>query len=278
MTRAAADPMSEALSDQAAGLRKLLRREALRSITVACAELTEGHGAVTANLAAALGRQGRQVLLVDCRGRPHGAAQILGVRSDAGLRAPAPAELRVTCVAAEDARGLSRALAGHAADADVLMVDAVPGDMACAAASREVILLVRPGAQGVTGGYRFLKRLEGQWGRRRILVLVDGASSRAQADRIFGNLSGACRRFLNLPVEYVGFIPDDERIRRAARLRQTVMEAFPESETARALGACAERLARSPFPADDGVADFAHRWVEAARAPQSQSSTRFERP
>ena len=148
-------------------------------------------------------------------------------------------------------------------------MDAPPDDLACAAAARELLLVVSPSASAVTSGYRLLKRLEGQWGRRRVLVLVDRVSSTAQGDRIFGNLSATCRRFLNLPVEYVGSIPDDERIRRAARLRQTVMEAFPQSETARALSACAEQLWRSPFPGDDGVVDFARRLIQAAGSPLS---------
>lgn len=263
--------MSEVLPDQAAGLRKLLGHEPFRSIAVACAEAGEGSAAVAANLAAALGHQGRDVLLVDCTGGPGGATQILGEGKASGAQVISAQRrgLRVTCLAALDARRLAQSLDRHAGDPDVLLVDAPPGDLACAAAARELILVVSPSASAVTSGYRLLKRLEGQWGRRRVLVLVDRVSCTAQGDRIFGNLSATCRRFLHLPVEYLGSIPDDERIRRAARLRQTVIEAFPESETARALSACAEQLWRSPFPGDAGVVDFAHRLIETVRSPLS---------
>jgi flagellar biosynthesis protein FlhG len=255
--------MSETPLDQAAGLRKLLKRSPFRSITVAGAEARENAAAVAGNLAAALAHQGRTVLFADCAGDlsspgPQGAAD----RRDSESGCTVVRDSRVTSLAAADPQGLASALDRHPGNAEMLLVCGPPGDLACAAASREILLVVTPSPAAVTSGYRLLKRLQARWGQRRVLILVEQASIPAQADQIFGNLSGTCRRFLNLPVEYLGWIPDDERIRRAARLRQTVMEAFPQSEAALALSACAERLCRSPFPGDGGVADFAHRLIE----------------
>jgi hypothetical protein len=70
---------------------------------------------------------------------------------------------------------------------------------------------------------------------------------------------------LNLPLESVGQIPDDERMLHAARLRQPVVEVFPEAGCARALRDCAETLSRWPYPGEDGFADFAIRLIETAR-------------
>lgn len=267
--------MSEALLDQAAGLRRLLRPSCLRSITVVGAEPSVDPSLVTANLAAALTQHGRAVLLVEYAGRPRATPKILGAPGHgraAELAWSGPRALRASFAGAQDVLRLVQTLDPAAKSADVLLIEAPPpADLACAAASRELILSVSPSTHGVTGSYRFLKRLYSRYGRRRVLVLVNQAGSEAHAGRIFGNLSATCRRFLNLPVEYMGFIPDDERIERAARLRQPVTEAFPESGPALAWNACAERLLRWPYPGEDGFAEFASRLVAAARlvAPQS---------
>jgi len=266
--------MSEALLDQAAGLRRLLAHNRLRSITVVGADPGAGASLVTADLTAALMRHGRAVLLVECAGRATGTPQT--ALGHGHLRADGPARsglqpLRASFAGTQDILRLVHTLDPAVNSADVLLIHASPpADLACAAASRELILAVGPSTDHVTGSYRFLKRLFRQFGQRRVLVLVDRARSEAHAGRIFGNLSATCRRFLNLPVEYMGCIPDDERIERAARLRQPVAEAFPESGPALAWDACAERLLRWPYPGEDGLAEFARRLIAAAPLVLSQ--------
>jgi flagellar biosynthesis protein FlhG len=241
---------------------------------------------VTVNLAVALARLGRRVLLLDCSAGPRSAAWLLGappVRdllegtrgvSDpeslvaagfAGVRV-ARAKALVTLAGAPgpEVSGLARVLDTLREDAEVVLVDAPPGSVALGAASGELILLAGPGSQAMIESYRLIKRLYTDFGQRRIYILVNRASP-THADRIFGNLSATSRRFLNLPLEAVGRIPDDERMLRAARLRQPVVEAFPEAGCARALCDCANTLSRRPYPGEDGFADFATRLVETAQ-------------
>ena len=118
-------------------------------------------------------------------------------------------------------------------DVDVLLVDAPPGDLVWSAAAGDLILLAGPGAHAMTESYRLIKRLNVDGGRRRMHILANRMQSASHADKIFGNLSATSKRFLNLPLEFLGCIPDDERMLRAARLRQMVVEAFPESDCAR---------------------------------------------
>ena len=267
--------MSEALADQAAGLRRLLRRGGLRSIAVVGAGPDGDPSLATANLAAALIRHGRAVLLVECTGRITDAFERVhaaryrqaGEPGSSGLQV-----LRTSFASRQDVLRLVHSLDLAAKSADILLIDASPpADLACAAASREVILAVSPSTVGITGAYRFLKRLHNQSDRRRTFVLVHPGRSEAHAGRIFGNLSATCRRFLNLSVEYMGCIPDDERIERGARLSRPVAEPFPRSGPALAWDACAERLLRWPGPGDDGFAEFARRLIVAAPIALSQS-------
>jgi len=150
-------------------------------------------------------------------------------------------------------------------DVDVLLVDAPPGDLVWSAAAGELIVLTGPGAQAMTESYRLIKRLNVDGGRRRMHILANRMQSASHADKIFGNLSATSKRFLNLPLEFLGCIPDDERMSRAARLRQMVVEAFPESECARAVRECADAVLRWNYTGEDGFADFAIRLVDNAR-------------
>ena len=282
--------MTEILFDQAAGLRRLLAQSALRTITVASATPRCGRTLVTANLAVALARRGHGVLLLDCASGQGSAAALLGAqpRADLLLAARGVADpgalaaegaagvrvvqVRALAAALEQSRSLDPARLAQALDtlregADIVLVDAPPADLAWGSASRELVLLVGPGAQAMTGSYRLIKRLQAGYRRQTIHILVTQPHSSTHADRIFGNLSATSRRFLNLPLASMGHILNDEHVLRAAQLRQPVVEAFPDADCAQALRACAETLSRCPHPGEDALAEFATRLVETARTP-----------
>ena len=128
-----------------------------------------------------------------------------------------------------------------------------------------LILVDVPSPEAMTGSYRLIKRLSLEGGRRRVHVLVNRPRSPAHGDKIFGNLSATSKRFLNLPLEFLGCVPDDQRMLHAARLRQMVVEAFPESECARGMRECADAVLSWSYTGEDGFADFAIRLVDNAR-------------
>jgi len=276
--------MTEVLLDQATGLRRLLAPSALRTIAIGSAGPTAGRSVITANLAVALARQGRGVVVLDCAPARGSAGWLLASQPPADLVAVGARNLRATFaegvggvrVARAPRLGLARSFESASAhlaqvletlreDVDVLLVDAPPGDLVWSAAAGELIVLTGPGAQAMTESYRLIKRLNVDGGRRRMHILANRMQSASHADKIFGNLSATSKRFLNLPLEFLGCIPDDERMSRAARLRQMVVEAFPESECARAVRECADAVLRWNYTGEDGFADFAIRLVDNAR-------------
>lgn len=277
--------MTGAVLDQAAGLRRLLARSALRTIAIGSAAEAAGRSMITANLAVALARRGRSVVVLDCAPGRGSAGWLLGVQPRADPMSASPASaLRLTLaegaggvrVARARALGMARSFESASErfaevleivreDADMLLVDAPPGELVWSAAGAEPVLLVGPSAQALTESYRLIKRLNTDGGGRRMHILVNRTQSASHADKIFGNLSATSKRFLNLPLEFLGCIPDDERMLRAARLRQMVVEAFPESECARSVRECADAVLRWNYTGEDGFADFAIRLVDNAR-------------
>jgi flagellar biosynthesis protein FlhG len=71
--------MDKFVSDQAAGLRRLLGQAGFQVITVMSGQQGAGKTAATANLAVALARSGRDVLIIDQDQHGRGAAAALGL-------------------------------------------------------------------------------------------------------------------------------------------------------------------------------------------------------
>ena len=71
--------MDKFVSDQAAGLRRLLGQPGFQVITVMSGQQGAGKTAATANLAVALARSGRDVLIVDQDRHGRGACAALGL-------------------------------------------------------------------------------------------------------------------------------------------------------------------------------------------------------
>lgn len=277
------------LFDQATGLRKLLNESHLCTIAVASAVSGAGRTTVTANLAVAFAQKGHDVLVLDAASGRHSAAWLLNAEPGADLLdgwqggasverliAEGCAGVRVVCAEAA-LHAMPRATAQDASDlaqlfhtlhqsAAVVLIDAPAGDLSLVAAARETVVVAGPHLCAITDTYRLVKRLHGR-GARRIHVLVNRVVNKAHGEMIFGNLSFTSRRFLNLPLELIGQVPEDARLRRAAQMRQPVTEAFADAMSARALRECANALMLRSSPGDDGFAEFAHRLLASARSP-----------
>ena len=289
--------MSDVLFDQAAGLRKLLARGALRTLTVASAERGSGRSLIAASLAVALARQGQEVVLLDCGTDDQRAAKLLGAEPASDWLASTRRRFGTADATAEGCAGvrvmradlmldwlprlsekeagqLSESFANLHPGAGMLVIDAPVGDLVLAAAARELLLVVGPDPDAITSSYRYLKRLRAEGGAGFVEVVVNRAQSAPHADKIFGNLSSTSRRFLSLPLELMGRIPQDDRLARALRLRQPVMDVFPQAPGAMALQQCVANLLRWPNTGEDGLAAFTSRLLEMGRGMRAGPSGR----
>jgi flagellar biosynthesis protein FlhG len=164
------------------------------------------------------------------------------------------------------ARRLADALADLSAAADAVIVDAAPLAVAPLAVADHVVLVTGDDAEAVTATYRFLKRMAAGFGPRRVCVVMNDVRSPARAQKIFGNLAATAARFLNLPLECMGQIPDDERQQQAMSQRRPLIELVPASPAAAALRRCAEALLALPARPGAPAPAFAGRLLEALRA------------
>jgi flagellar biosynthesis protein FlhG len=281
--------MTDAIADQAAGLRRMLAPPPLRSAAVVGVSAAAASGEVTANLAVALAAQGRDVVVIDADAEGRGPARLLnagrgrdlldGVRSGC-----APEEVGVQVrptlrvVQAQrffgsldqlrpmDCANLAEVLAAVCRDADALFVAAGAGNLPALAIADALLIVTLDDADSLTRAYRLLKRNAAEAGRQHASVLFNRVQSRSRSDRIFANLAATSAQFLSLPLECMGTIPDDAHMERAAELRQPVVELFPASVSAAALRSCADAFMLAPFPEATTVHSFAARVISTVRS------------
>ena len=259
-------------SDQAAGLRKLLACSSARVITVLGACNGLGVTSLVANLAAVFTHTGKDVLVLDENQSHANVAQTLGLRArydllhavrgdktwhDALLQrddgmAVLPLARAMEALpqlgAAERARLLESLLAA-AAGRDLVLVDAARGGHSlCASLSGDepLLLVLNPTASGITESYALLKQMALRNGRQAFAIVVNRVGSEREALTVFDNMAQVARYHLQVRLEYLGYIPVDEKLKRATQLHRPVVESFPAAASSMALREVAQGMLHAP--------------------------------
>ena len=120
-----------------------------------------------------------------------------------------------------------------------------------AAAADDVVLVVCDEPASLTDAYAMIKVLSRDFGVRRFRMLANMVQTEGDARQLHRKLSRVCDRFLEVVIDYSGWVPHDERLRQAIRRQCAVVDLWPSSRSALAF----KQLA--------GAVDT---WVEAERA------------
>jgi flagellar biosynthesis protein FlhG len=242
-------------SDQADGLRKLLEPRLPRMVSVVSCGPATGRTVLAVNLAAAIARHGRSVVLIDENSAIGNACDLIGLRprcelahalaGDRTLRdvlltgpcgimvMPAARGLRMIG-RAEGVELIARArLDRLLALMDFVIVDAAPGGVGAlalpVAAHGEAIVVTSTGAQTVTQAYARIKELGGRFPRVALRAAVCRARSVDEAKIVCANLADVAESHLGLRLGSPGIVCEDPRIARAGGV---LVDAFPRSRAA----------------------------------------------
>jgi flagellar biosynthesis protein FlhG len=141
---------------------------------------------------------------------------------------------------------LASGLESVAQHVELVLVDTCSGisDVATyfAAAAQEIVVVVTPEPASLTDAYALMKLLASAYGEKRFQILANNVGDEDQARRLFDNLSRAAVRFLNVSLDYLGWIPRDPRLLAAVARSRLVVEEAKDSPSARSFGTLAGRL------------------------------------
>ncbi len=119
-----------------------------------------------------------------------------------------------------------------AAQADIVLLNGMlDGDDAfpiAAMESGEIVIQVSTGPTSIKSAYILLKRLSDKLGRRRFSLLVTGGAEK-EAQMVYDNIAQAASRYMATQLDFLGAIPADEHLARAAGQGRTVIDAFPSA-------------------------------------------------
>lgn len=257
--------------DQAEQLRNIIksqnRREHLaRVITVTSGKGGVGKSNVSVNLAIQLSRLNKRVVVLDADFGLANVEVMLGIRPKYNLAdmmfhgktlkeviSPGPENIgfisggsglrELTNLDRDQIQSLVRMMYELDNIADVVIIDTGAGisnsviDLVLA--SSEVLLVATPEPTSITDAYALLKTLcrhqEFYANNPKIHMVANRARSFQEGKELYEKLDAVVEKFLKMKMEYLGYIPYDEKLPRSVMKQQPVAVAYPNAASSRAM-------------------------------------------
>ncbi|MBA3998426.1 MAG: MinD-like protein [Candidatus Accumulibacter sp.] len=285
--------MAEYRGDQAAGLRRLFGREQSRIVTFVAGSVGVGKSISVANLAAALARQGKEVLVLD-EGTDENVASLFGsvarydllhvinrekhlsevllpVAPGVRILPAARAVKKLGKLSIGQRETLLESLSAMDHPADVILVDASPdhplGFSPLGLAAHETVIVVSATGASITEAYSLIKKVSLGYARKHFRILVNKVRAADEAEAIHANIAQVTRSRGLARLDYAGFVPLDEHLRQAGRLCQPVLGLFPDAPSAKAYRQLASDLLLWPGPDNEagGLEHFVQQLIHLSQ-------------
>lgn len=268
--------MAEIVQDQAAGLRRLFARDFVRIITVAGGKISVGKTHVVINLAVSMARRGKRVLVLDSQHGKDNLDTLLGIKprynlthvirrertleevmvegpSGIGIIQAAQGLKSLAGLNMEDQSWLVRSFSQLSQPPDVVLVDAGSAGTrsSLSLASQEIVIVVSGNHDSITDAYGLIKSLSRNFSRRYFHILVNKVESEPDARAVYANMAQVAGRFLDVTLDFMGFVPFDEKLKRSVMLCRSTAAAYPAAEATPAFRNIAEAVDQWPYPPGD---------------------------
>lgn len=259
--------------DQAEGLRRILCGAKPRFITFLSALSNEEKNATVVNLSAGLGQLGNEVLLLDMRSNAVNQPSVInwleaGISSTlvdvAKQKTSIEQAIQVTTqgfklvsfcrdphtnVVFEPTKSLliklNKLVEELGKGVDIVLVDGELSDLHGLTTEilndGEIVILVTNHPDSIKSAYSLIKRAHGKLGRRSYGILVTGVNEE-EAQRVYDVIAQVAGNFLSVPLCFMGYVPQDDYLRRASMSGITVLDAFPKAVASRAFARLAQQL------------------------------------
>jgi flagellar biosynthesis protein FlhG len=118
-------------------------------------------------------------------------------------------------------------------ETDVLLIDTSAGIssnvMYFNLAAQEILIVASPEPTSITDAYAMMKVLFLKYSENHFKLLVNSVKSAQEAKEVFDNLSLVAQKFLNLSIDYWGYILQDRHVVKAVRQQKALIELYPDA-------------------------------------------------
>lgn len=257
--------------DQATNLRNIIKMQGQPKNTARVLTVTSGKGGVgktsiSINLAIALSKKGKKVIVLDADFGLANIEVMLGIRPEYTLADLMFKGMEMKDIVTQGPEGIGFISCGSGIKelanitkqqlysvtyalstldnlADVVIVDTGAGIedrvMEFAVSSAEVLLIVTPEPTSITDAYALLKTLN----KRQEFVTEDTViklvANKVRDERegreIFQKMNMVVSKFLNVKLEFLGVIPEDEYVSKAVMHQKPLTLAYPNATSSKAI-------------------------------------------
>ncbi len=259
------------MSDQAQKLRELAAafKAQPRIITVTSGKGGVGKSNVVINLAIAISRMGKRVLVIDADLGLANVDILLGLKNRFNLQyviegkmklkdivvvGPAgikvvPGSSGIPRIANMSSRKRQEFIASFKeleGEADMILIDTSAGMtknvINFTLLADDIILVTTPEPSAVTDAYAMIKVIHAEKPEAKVGLVVNQARSEAQALDVATKIAQVARQFLNFHVYVLGTMPSDPYVPRAVMQRQPWTELYPRAAATKAVRQIAAKL------------------------------------
>lgn len=277
------------MMDQAEQLRKLVKqnngsaRNIARVITVTSGKGGVGKSSISVNLGIELAKTGNRVIIMDADFGLANIEVMLGIRPQYNLAdlmfhnknikdiiTQGPENIgfisggsgihELTRLTREQIVNLTMRLVELDELADIIIIDTGAGIadsvLEFVAASAEVLLVATPEPTSITDAYALLKTLnrksEFSTDNTRIRMVANRVANADDGKELYEKLNVVVSKFLNFELEYLGDIPQDEKVSHAIIRQKPIVLSAPNSGAGKALRDLAAKLNGTYEPTANG--------------------------
>jgi flagellar biosynthesis protein FlhG len=252
--------------------------------------VTSGKGGVgttnvVVNLALALTQVGKKVLILDADVGLANIDILLGLTppynlnhvlrgekkvSDVVVTGPGgmkiiPASLgtqELTNLTTEQRLFLISELAPLSKEVDIFLIDTGAGISSNVLyfnlAAQENLVVTTPEPTSITDAYALMKILSVGYAKNHFKLLVNSVKDAVEAKEVYQSLSSVTEKFLNLSLDYWGYVLYDRNISRAVRHQRIIVGVYPNSRASQCFFSLAKKVCNSQpdFHSEGGINFF----------------------
>ncbi len=260
------------------------RKPPVRVITVSSGKGGVGKSSIVVNLAVALDRAGKRVMIVDADlglanidvllglNPRYNISHVLdGSRQIDDVLVNGPGNIRIlsatsgvqelTRLSDEQKLMLIDVMDDLETEVDVLLIDNGAGISDSVLyfnlAAQEKIVVVTPEPTSLTDAYAFIKVLHLRHGERHFKIITNSIKDPRAGKAVFAQISKVAEHFLDgLSLSYLGSIPYDINLHRAVMQQRSILDAYPDTKASRAFEGLARALEQDAPSHDHGNIQF----------------------
>ncbi len=153
---------------------------------------------------------------------------------------------------------------------DLMFIDTASGIddnvLSLNSAAQEILVVLNPDPSSLTDAYALIKVMHKKFNETRFSVVSNLVTDEREGLQSFKRLSDVAQKFLNVSLDYKGFIPADGDLRKATKSQQLVVRELPRSASSLAIKMLSEKLSGSDAFANPkgGMQFFWEQLVSAA--------------